>query len=190
MWCVMTWAVKFSCCVVCNSDAHKHMANGKCSSCYQLQYRAENAEAIKLGKRSWADRNLKRHLANLKRNREQNHFDGNRDLVIRRDKHECVRCGSRQKLTVHHKDRNGRGRDVPNNALSNLETLCRACHLNEHRAEIRQGINSKRTPQLLRSGKWSLKRDSCRMCKLNTSKHASKGVCAACYQKKLREAAR
>lgn len=39
----------------------------------------------------------------------------------------CERCGSKQKLVRHHKDRNPR-----NNRRSNLEILCGDCHKEEH----------------------------------------------------------
>ena len=39
----------------------------------------------------------------------------------------CERCGNKENLIVHHKDR-----DRHNNELSNLETLCRKCHFKEH----------------------------------------------------------
>lgn len=57
-----------------------------------------------------------------------------RAAALRRDDSECVRCGSEDDLNVHHV--------VPfvsfavaedAHRLGNLETLCRACHLDEHR---------------------------------------------------------
>lgn len=43
-------------------------------------------------------------------------------------KSECERCGSKEFLVVHHKDRNRSNSDP-----SNLETLCKSCHQIEHR---------------------------------------------------------
>jgi hypothetical protein len=40
---------------------------------------------------------------------------------------ECERCGSKENLLVHHKDRNRK-----NNDLDNLEKLCKGCHQEEH----------------------------------------------------------
>lgn len=40
----------------------------------------------------------------------------------------CNDCGDTDTLEVHHKDR-----DRSNNSLSNLEVLCRACHVERHR---------------------------------------------------------
>lgn len=42
-------------------------------------------------------------------------------------KSECERCGSTERLLVHHKDR-----DRYNNTEENLETLCKSCHQAEH----------------------------------------------------------
>ena len=39
----------------------------------------------------------------------------------------CNRCGTIEKLCVHHKDENR-----TNNSLENLETVCRRCHALEH----------------------------------------------------------
>ncbi|MFW6282022.1 MAG: HNH endonuclease [bacterium] len=39
----------------------------------------------------------------------------------------CERCGSKENLLVHHKDRNRE-----NNNLENLEMLCKSCHQKEH----------------------------------------------------------
>lgn len=42
-------------------------------------------------------------------------------------KNQCERCGTMQKLGVHHKDR-----DVTNNSPENLQTLCPTCHASLH----------------------------------------------------------
>lgn len=39
----------------------------------------------------------------------------------------CERCGSVERLHVHHRDA-----DITNNDLSNLETLCVVCHNRHH----------------------------------------------------------
>ena len=39
----------------------------------------------------------------------------------------CERCGSTEKLHVHHKDNDWRNDDI-----SNLETLCASCHIRHH----------------------------------------------------------
>ena len=39
----------------------------------------------------------------------------------------CARCSSTLKLEVHHIDT-----DITNNSISNLEPLCKSCHILEH----------------------------------------------------------
>ena len=43
----------------------------------------------------------------------------------------CERCGSRRQIIVHHKDH-----DNTNNAVENLEVLCRSCHNVEHKRGV------------------------------------------------------
>jgi len=58
-------------------------------------------------------------------------FSGNDILALERDGYKCVMCGSTKGLNVHHKDESG-STDKPNNELSNLITLCNACHISIH----------------------------------------------------------
>lgn len=55
---------------------------------------------------------------------------------------QCLTCGSRQCLEVHHKDRNPR-----NNSPENVETLCSACHRALHVAAGDWGPGQVRTAQ-------------------------------------------
>lgn len=52
-----------------------------------------------------------------------------RFLVLQRDGFKCVRCGSKNRLQVHHKTY----RNVFNEPLSDLITLCNRCHKKEHK---------------------------------------------------------
>lgn len=45
----------------------------------------------------------------------------------------CERCGSTERLHIHHKDRNKHNQD-----RSNLVVLCKGCHSFEHRGEPRR----------------------------------------------------
>ena len=56
-----------------------------------------------------------------------------RENILTKLPNKCVECGVEDKrvLLVHHKDRNRK-----NNKLTNLEILCRNCHLLEHYEEI------------------------------------------------------
>jgi len=48
-----------------------------------------------------------------------------RNKILRRDNFQCVNCGSKRSLEIHHKNR---WLDSNNNHLDNLITLCRKCH--------------------------------------------------------------
>jgi mannose-6-phosphate isomerase-like protein (cupin superfamily) len=50
-------------------------------------------------------------------------FRKTRKLILERDNHECILCGSKDKLEVHHIDD-----DEKNDDEKNLMTLCRKCH--------------------------------------------------------------
>jgi predicted HNH restriction endonuclease len=55
-------------------------------------------------------------------------------------------CGSKEKLVVHHKDKNGRNKakKEKNNKAKNLVTVCRSCHINLHRKELEQARQKNR----------------------------------------------
>lgn len=140
------WSRNFPACVVCGGTDRKHMGQGMCGRCYQKKYRESHAEEFKEYKRVWYLENM--DSARQKEKRDKAHFDGNREVVLRRDNYQCVRCGGRKRLTVHHKDRSGRGAIEHNNDPDNLETICRACHIAEHRSELiaaKQRIAKSRT---------------------------------------------
>ena len=63
--------------------------------------------------------------------RDKSFFDCMREKVLIRDGYKCVKCGSTERLHVHHKDGSGQSNN-PNNDMDNLETLCMSCHLMEH----------------------------------------------------------
>lgn len=136
------WSRNFEACRNCGTTEVKHMAQGLCRRCYLSVYRNENAERIAELKREW-------YLLNVagtdkqKAAREDRNFDGKRQAVLKRDGYRCVRCGSAKNLTVHHKDRSGRGAKSHNNAMKNLETVCRKCHINEHREELQKAKTPK-----------------------------------------------
>jgi 5-methylcytosine-specific restriction endonuclease McrA len=123
------------------------MAKGLCSSCYAKQYKSDPVKKQKIDqqKKDWYYRYHDDNLIKRAEYRNSRYFDGLRDAVLSRDAHKCVNCSSENNLTVHHKDRNGRGKPTPNNDLSNLETLCRRCHLLEHVQELKEAKNKKMT---------------------------------------------
>jgi len=62
---------------------------------------------------------------------DKKYFNGNREIVLERDGHKCMRCDSTENIGVHHIDKTGK-KDNPNHSLDNLITLCNNCHSQEH----------------------------------------------------------
>lgn len=124
-----------------------------------------------------------------KRLREQREFDGKREQVLQMYGYKCAHCGRNFKddtfqLTVHHKDRKGRGSKVKNNSLDNLIPLCRSCHLREHEQEL---FETRKHLYPKYNGKWSLEYDCCQECGTTERPHGGKGLCATCYTRYLRK---
>lgn len=177
------WHKHHDCCEDCGQTTYPHMAKGLCNRCYLSKYRNDerNRNRIAESKRQWYLDNHAECLQEHKEYREQRHFDGKRDQVIERDCGQCARCGITTQLVVHHRDRNGRNTDTPNNNDENLETCCRACRLREHHHELHAARTAKHaTPKLNQSGRWSKQYNACVQCGLTTSRHAAKGLCNRC----------
>ena len=130
------WSKAHDFCIQCGQNSTRHLGGGLCQFCYLKKYR-ENPEKKDRIRETKLNHYRKTYTPEkLKEKREREHFGGNREAALARDGYRCVRCFSEKKLTVHHKDRTGRGVDSGHNHdLSNLETLCRRCHIEEHRAE-------------------------------------------------------
>lgn len=60
---------------------------------------------------------------------QRTEFDKVKSQSIRRDKKKCTACGSREKLTVHHRTPLIQG---GSNDVANLITLCFSCHMKAH----------------------------------------------------------
>lgn len=155
------WSKRDECCVECGLSDSPHMAKGSCARCYQRRYRRENASRIAGSKRAWYASHPEFH----KERREARHFAGARQAVIARDGNKCTGCDKTTGLIVHHLDGNGRGRDGPNNDMSNLVTLCRACHARHHHT----------------NKAWSRHHECCVRCARTDRKHNAKGLCWSCY---------
>lgn len=56
-----------------------------------------------------------------------------RQQVLRRDGWRCQFCGAMSNLEVHHKQFRSHGED----SEPNLITLCKACHIDQHRQSFR-----------------------------------------------------
>lgn len=171
------WSKLYSECQCCSSTDYKHMAKGYCNQCYLRLYRnsPDNRERIKLMKNKWRQENYEYCLQNQKRNRESKHFNDQRDPALQRDQNLCVKCNTSLSLVVHHLDGKGRGASSPNNDIQNLMTLCRSCHINEHR----ELLNEARKKNM--EGKWSRNFDCCKECGTTERKHGSHGLCVNCY---------
>jgi len=91
---------------------------------YNKDYREENKEVLSKLAYEWHD---------------NDYFGGNKKHVLERDNHQCVNCGYAHYLHVHHKDGSGKS-EKPNNDMSNLITLCMACHARVHQSE-KNGID-------------------------------------------------
>lgn len=130
------WAREFDRCKACQRTDRKHMAKGLCVACYSAQYADANPARTRSLKNAWYVKNGGKAWS--KEQREQRNYSGQREAVLKRDGYACTRCKATRGLVVHHSDR--RGRTVPpaqkNNVISNLTTLCRKCHINEHRKEL------------------------------------------------------
>ena len=166
------WSTNYAKCVECGGTDAKMMSRGRCARCYLRQYRSDHAAQIAKQKREWYDEFVK-GTDRTKIERERKHFDGKREKALKRDGYRCVRCQSQKSLVVHHKDGRGRSVKKPNNKLSNFETLCRKCHINEHRAEI---AARKKT----RQNCWSRNYERCQACGTTNARHASHGYCLKC----------
>lgn len=100
--------------------------------CPECQYAAHIA-----GVRGWLSRNPERAKEYRDKAKDNYSFGGNRRAALERDGYTCQRCGTKSDLHVHHIDGMGvtTPRHLRNNALENLQTLCRACHTTVHAQE-------------------------------------------------------
>lgn len=99
--------------------------NGKQVFCSEECWRDANSDKLKA-----------KSYQGVMRHHDKTMFGGNREITLLRDGHKCVRCGSTDKIGVHHIDHSGK-KENPNHSLDNLETLCNACHCQEHAEEKR-----------------------------------------------------
>ncbi len=99
--------------VYCSWDCRIAYMEANKKSRKEIWSKFNSKDSTKIYKRKWA---------------EEKFFGGNRTTIGAR----CNRCGADNiVLVIHHKDRN-----KSNNLPTNLEVLCRACHMNEHRKEV------------------------------------------------------
>lgn len=176
------WSAKYQSCINCKTTEKRHMAKGLCSYCYLKKHHNDpvNKSKVKAQKHKHY---LEKQKPQSKQVREIKNFDGLRSVVLVRDKYACVDCGmagDSSTLVVHHKDGSGRNKTIHNNTLDNLVTLCRACHLAEHKdlvlgARFKCGVDG-----------WSRHHDKCIMCGTTERKHYSHGRCVNCRARYVR----
>lgn len=175
------WSRNYRFCLECKSTDNPHMAKGLCKSCYLKKYRVDNKERFK--KMIRIDYLLNRDLVliAMKERRDRVNFGGNRIKVLERDEYRCVKCGSSDKLNVHHIDGCGRGVKEKNNDLLNLITVCKACHLKLHYRDLYSKRSFKPGSYLKKREQWSYKHDRCINCGTTSSRHIGRGLCSRCY---------
>jgi Fe-S-cluster-containing dehydrogenase component len=91
----------------------------------------KNPQEYREKTKEWRENNRDKFLETTKVCHNKARYGGNRERCFERDGYKCVMCGSVKQLIPHHKDGSGQT-DNPNNALDNLETLCRKCHMAIH----------------------------------------------------------
>lgn len=110
--------------------------NCSCASCGKAFYRTLSKKRNSKSGLQFCDRHCKEQAQKLGglRSIQPPHYGSGavdyRKLAFDAYPHQCSRCGYSKCLTaleVHHKDR-----DRSNNALANLEILCRNCHCEVH----------------------------------------------------------
>lgn len=67
--------------------------------------------------------------------------------IKQRDKHQCVKCGSRNDLEVDHIIADAKG---GSNAMNNLQTLCKDCHSIKTKKEISEAHRAMHMQSLYR----------------------------------------
>lgn len=63
---------------------------------------------------------------------KSDHWQKLRADALERYEHRCIRCGSTERLQVHHREYRGPGRERP----EDLEVVCRSCHAERHRKPV------------------------------------------------------
>lgn len=102
--------------------------------CRNIFFKQKNPEKVKQYKKTDWLRHAESRRSVGRFNKNKTRFGGNRIKALERDWFVCIDCGISNSLTgliVHHIDRNKK-----NNHMDNLKTLCRSCHLKEHKEEI------------------------------------------------------
>lgn len=95
---------------------------------------------------------------------------GRQALGLRARRHlaeRCERCGTTEKLSIHHKDRDWR-----NNDPQNLATLCSSCHTSLHH-DAGEIVPRQKVKPCRCCGRDVLKRSVCETCRSRIKRHGS-----------------
>jgi len=114
-------------CIDCGNDfLYKSGPQVRCAECQRVR----KLETMY----RWMASNLDQVAKYRKKSKDNYDFGGNRQKALERDGYACLHCGTADDLCIHHIDGNGTTspRELRNNSLDNLMTLCRACHTRVH----------------------------------------------------------
>jgi DNA-directed RNA polymerase specialized sigma subunit len=132
-------------CCVCNKSGefytHKRKDSNlvyeekQCKECRKKvlkEYRNKNKKKCNLVSRRWSD---------------NKRFGRPREEIM---KDKCEICGSKKRLSIHHKDGKGRGSNLPNNKITNFQTLCNSCHCFLHAKKNAKKYNKELQKEVIR----------------------------------------
>jgi 5-methylcytosine-specific restriction endonuclease McrA/DNA-directed RNA polymerase subunit RPC12/RpoP len=119
----------FKYCADCRKEYDKNFVkqNPTYYKTYRKQYYAKNKNEIDKKHKEWRTDNPEY----FKDYDDDRRFNGNRELVLKRDNYKCQKCDSINSLHIHHIDLSGQSEN-PNNSLDNLIVLCNICHRKTH----------------------------------------------------------
>lgn len=119
--------------MVCSKEFVAHLRNPHQIYCTKdCGNKAGNENKIKSGKYKEYYQKNKENNSLRKKHISKVYYDkvaygGNRKFILERDGYKCVKCGSVEKLHIHHIDESGQTEN-PNHEVDNLVTLCISCH--------------------------------------------------------------
>ncbi|MCK9197997.1 MAG: HNH endonuclease signature motif containing protein [Bacilli bacterium] len=131
------WSRKYDKCIDCGTTIDKHYRKGRCQKCdsiFSYHFDLKRKEDLKKYNKKWRNKNIEKVREMNKRTADRvkrGLLDGNRELALKRDKYKCSRCGmsAKESLVKYKKDLFvSHIKDVNDNKLDNLITLCPACH--------------------------------------------------------------
>jgi len=152
-------------------------------------YRKHRKKLIEAEKRRYEkNRATPAGRAKIKAQREKQHFGYTHAEIFTRLGNRCMRCGDPAEL-VHHKQGDGRTKEKmklrPGKRVETFEVLCRACHINEHRAELLAGRAAKAATRWGRDHKGTIY-SACICCGRSDISYQGKGLCRNCHARKSR----